>query len=279
MQRIRTAIADFIRYAASTLDLLNLTERGANAIVGYRGINRRIQELVGDQEDQWTIKDAARLDDAERIAALAESEIERGFPLLHNHALMGLWGAFEAMVDDVSVNWLDARPESMTSERFPRLQVELNQFLALDPYEQKRRVVEEIKRKRAVSQRTGIGQFEGLLDAIGLGGSIDPDVRNVIRIAKGLRNVVAHKGGRSDARLIEECPDLGLKLDQPIQLTGQQMVSIAYAMSIYADEIERRQRVVSGLPIREPFRLREATASSGLSEPFKMPAFRGGESA
>jgi hypothetical protein len=117
--RMRRAVADFLRYAADAVSLISLAERGAHAILSYRGINRRIKEL----DTEWTAEDAARLENAEHVASVAESEIERGFPLLHNHALMGLWGALEAMVDDVSANWLEVHPEIMTYDRFPKIQV------------------------------------------------------------------------------------------------------------------------------------------------------------
>ncbi|MGY1776909.1 hypothetical protein ACI8AV_13715 [Geodermatophilus sp. SYSU D00804] len=248
MQRIRNALSDFLRYAADTMSLIDLTEGGARALLGYRSINLHIKDLLSDQESKWTADDAARLERAERSAQLAESEIERGFPLLHNHSLMGLWGALEVMVEDVSANWLDVHPETMTSEHFPKIQVELNKFLALDPLEQKRHVVAELKSKKGTPLRTGAGQFEALLDAIGLDGPLDPDVRSVLRIAQGFRNVVAHKGGRVDARLISTCPDLGLELGRPIRISAAQMQSMVFAMVMYAEEVNRRQRAASGLP-------------------------------
>jgi hypothetical protein len=269
VRRFKKAIADFLRYAADTMTLIELTTRGARTIVGYRGIHRRIQDLEGADPNRWTVEDAARLESAERSASMAETEIARGFPLLHNHALMGLWGALEAMVDDVSANWLEAHPQYIASDHFPKIQVELGQFFALNAFEQKRHVVEEIKRKQGAVLRTGAGQFEGLLDAIGLGGPLDPDVRNVLRIAKSLRNVVAHRGGKVDARVIGDCPDLGLQLGRPIRISQKQMEAIIFAMWMYAEEINRRRRAASSIPPVEPHLPPGMLALSELSEPFK----------
>ncbi|NEK59904.1 hypothetical protein GCU56_18780 [Geodermatophilus sabuli] len=251
------------------MSLIELTERGARAVVGYRKINRRIKDLSGQGTTAWTQDDAARLEDAERSADVAEQEIERGFPLLHNHALMGLWGALEAMIDDVCVSWLDLHPERVTADGFPRIQVELNQFLALGALEQKRHVVEELKRKQGSAAKIGAGQFEAVLDAIGLGGPIDANVRSVLRIAKSYRNVVAHRGGTADARLLADCPDLQLTLGEPVRVSDAQMQSIIFAMWWYAEEINRRRRQASGLPAGPNDLPPGMTSPSDLSEPFK----------
>lgn len=243
----RDAVASFLEYAADTTTLSDLTRRGTMALLGARDINHRLKKLNDELGRGWSEAQQDRLSSAESLAAMAEQEWQRDFPLLHNHALMGLWGALEAMVDDVATYWLVMRPASLQSPAFPKLPVDAANFLSLDAVGQMRLIVDELKRKSAGARQVGLAPFEELLSRVGLGGAVDTDVKSVLRIAKALRNVIAHRGGKVDARLMEVCPELGLSTDERVKITPGQLSSITDAMCYYADSLEIRRRQELGL--------------------------------
>src|SRR5690242_9531974 len=57
-------------------------------------------------------EDRELLVSARRIAKDAKHEWDRDFPLIHAHAVLGLWSALEAAVEDLLVAWLVANPET-----------------------------------------------------------------------------------------------------------------------------------------------------------------------
>src|SRR6266849_830444 len=57
--------------------------------------------------------------------ALKRATADAGFPLLHAHDLVGLWGAFEAAVEDCLVGILINEPDLLRSDAFSRLRIPL----------------------------------------------------------------------------------------------------------------------------------------------------------
>lgn len=91
----------FLEYAAEVMDFTQLTRQGIGVITG---IPRAVEALMSKNGDPRRAAEEQKLANAKRKAKLAGSEIKNDFPLLHGHALMGLWGALEAMVEDLSIS-------------------------------------------------------------------------------------------------------------------------------------------------------------------------------
>ncbi len=231
----RTAVAGFLRYAAGTLDLVSLSQDGARVIL-------RIREQLNELDPDSAAKDRA----IHANAALAESELNRDFPLLNAQALMGLWGALEACVDDVCVDWLMESGGSGARESMQRIRVPLADAYFLEEPDRSQQVLEWLKADQGSELKRGVGQFESVLKSVGLKGSVDPHVRTLLHYAKAMRNVVAHRGGRVDKRALEDLPgNLGLTEGESLSIGTGQLFALASAMVVYVEDLRYRARVAA----------------------------------
>jgi hypothetical protein len=90
-------------YANEAQDLVHLSMNGLSRILDWPGFLKELD--VPDDSDQ--------LKSAVADASLAKSEVENGFPLVHAHALLGVWSALEALVEDVATAWLATHAETL----------------------------------------------------------------------------------------------------------------------------------------------------------------------
>lgn len=54
-------------------------------------------------------------------------------------------------------------------------------------------ITKELSRSLNADFKRGVGQFEAILDAIGLAGPVDPDVRRTLLELNEVRNVLVHR--------------------------------------------------------------------------------------
>lgn len=173
-----------------------------------------------------------------RLADLAASEEEKDFSLSNAQALMGLWGALEACVDDVCLAWLVGSSAEGARESLRGVKVSLADFYYLQEPDRSRLVLDWIKANRASQLKKGVGQFETILAAVGLNGTLGAPVRDLLYYAKTMRNVVAHRGGRIDVRAMEDLPEqAGLHLGDELRVRTHQLYALAYAMVDFAESL------------------------------------------
>ncbi|MBB4134066.1 hypothetical protein [Gordonia humi] len=101
----------WLEYSEGTEALVHLTHEG------YWHISRYPETLhaLGYSEEEtaghrWKADTAA-------------VEANEGFPTLHAHALLGLWGAFERLVEDTFVALIVDQPELLESEQFAKVKL------------------------------------------------------------------------------------------------------------------------------------------------------------
>jgi hypothetical protein len=233
---------DFLTLALETTSAINVSVRGAQFIVNISEHLLEIGEggIDGDDEDDEE-------KDFHEVAAMARESIESEFAVLHNNALMGLWGALEACVDDIAINWLAETSGACAETATRTLKVPLGDYLALNDDARWPWLLDQIKRSQSSSLKAGVGQFESVLDAVGLGGPVDSDLRTAIFYAKAMRNVIAHKGGRIDAKFVEACPHLPVTEGAQLHMSHGQFMAALAAMIVYVQVVNERARVVTGL--------------------------------
>jgi hypothetical protein len=112
------------------------------SIVNYDLVVSGIKERSEEQN--------LRIAEAQKRAAFAKKEIEEGFPLLCAHSLVGLWGAFEAAVDDFLATWLEAHPSKLTDAESIRLRVSASDLLVPIEQDRIRLVLAELARSLSV---------------------------------------------------------------------------------------------------------------------------------
>ena len=243
------AANDFRRYCLDTLRLLDLTENGARSIIAFPRFLDEINEVINDDPTGATSADPereARMSERRKSAEMAQAEIERGFPLLHSHALMGIWGALKSAVDDACLAHALANPGVLAEGKLAKVKVNAVDFLALDEPQRIQLILAEGRRLSASSLRIGVAQFEYALEDVGLDGAIDENIRNTLRIAKAMRNVIAHRAGKIDRRLVEDCPDLELKHGDALRISKPQIYSVVMAAIMYLLTIANRSRKHAG---------------------------------
>jgi hypothetical protein len=94
----------FIDYVFGVDELTHLAEDGIRRIQDFPKLVRHFFDEDDSEDERKAGKEW--LEEQEKFAQLAQSEIDRDFPVLHGHALMGAWGALECLIEDLAVAWL-----------------------------------------------------------------------------------------------------------------------------------------------------------------------------
>lgn len=102
----------FLNYVEESDRILHLSMKG---ISGLQGIPRLIRAIAKVEEDKEP--DAQQIERARKEADFAKREIERGFPLLHAYTIVALWGAMEALLEDVLIAWMMNDPTILKKKK------------------------------------------------------------------------------------------------------------------------------------------------------------------
>lgn len=194
---------------------------------------RAIDGVTGKNEPK-------RIEAAEARAALAESEIANGFPVLHSLATVALWSWLEHMVKGVVVLWILENKSVLKQKPFERLEVKVSQYLSLNRREQAMHLVGLLEQQQSSPHRQGINRFESLLQAVYLSGPIDDCVKDDLFELQQVRNVIAHQNGKCDQRLKQACPTLKLKIGRQVPISAVQIDKYAASSMDYAIELLMR---------------------------------------
>lgn len=107
-------------------------------------------------------------------------------------------------------------------------------------------LVREINRSIGSDLKLGVGQFEGFLEAVGLGGGLPANMRQVLLFAQQYRHLVAHRGGRVDRRFKTACPFEVAAEGEPLDIGASRFALIRTALIGYVALLMDRFRVASG---------------------------------
>lgn len=188
---------------------------------------------------------------AARVAAFADGENATGQPYLFSTCAVRLCALLEALVDDLVARAIREPLMSKDEQQLARLKGPLIEFAAASPEEQGEYLTETLKQTIDVHLKTGSGRFEALLAPVGLGGQVPDPIRRALCELVQVRNVLMHKGGKADRRLIECCPWLGLERGAKVNVTNQRFHGYRMAAYWYLVEISRRVREQFG-EVRNP---------------------------
>jgi hypothetical protein len=215
--------------------LLHLSMRGISILTSMPGIFSTLIENSGLEEKAQLASDLA---EAKKEAQLAEEECKTGFPLLHAHALVAMWAALEAAIEDMLVGILLNEPETLKKEAFAKIRVPFADFETKNKEERMRFLIDELGRN--LGRKNGVDAFEGLLHHFELSGSVTEEDRKLVWQTHHLRNVFVHRAACADRRLVEACPWLQLRVNDPVTVSHGEFVRCARALSSYALTITHR---------------------------------------
>ncbi|MEU4143530.1 hypothetical protein [Streptomyces parvulus] len=245
-----------IEHLNDTLNVVSLAHWGAHfSIEHVELMELALSDELASDDVKPTSEQRA---DAEKRARFAISELERGFPLLHGQALMGMWGALEAFIEDFCVACMMSFPDSLRSAAVKKVKITLSDFMELSESDRLKYVVTEIQRDKKVGLRSGVTVFEDLLNSIEingepagcLAGEVDRRIKDRLYEAQQIRNTLAHRGGIADRRLCDACPNLQMVPGQRILLDLDYIRTVDSAIRVYVLTVVNRVLSLTGKPIQ-----------------------------
>jgi hypothetical protein len=224
--------------------VMHLAMRGISVICA---MPQALAALAKAQPERYDGDEAERRKrETDNLARLAQQEVESGHPLLHAQSAVWLWGALELLIRDLLVRWLQNQPDALQRDPLRRLRVRLGEYESLAREDRPSYLLDLLEQEVAAGLKPGVGRFETLLDIFGLAGAVPDFVRRHLFELSQVRNVLVHRRGIADRRLVEQCPWLQLQIGDCVVVRNEQMGRYITAAFAYAMTILQRLRCVFG---------------------------------
>ncbi|MFE7072312.1 hypothetical protein ACFU96_19735 [Streptomyces sp. NPDC057620] len=232
----------FADYIEETGQLVEMAYTGMQAVIS-------LHEVFGIIEEGREVPES-RISNRKEQVKLAQRQIDSKFRLLHGHAIMGTWGSLECLIEDVVEAWMAFKPEVLRRQEFEKIKIPLAKFLGLSDDQRVRLLVSEIQRDLKLDLRSGVTKFEKLLDAVGLGGPVDPRLRDTLYEFQNVRNVLAHRAGIVDQRFVDACPSYGLQVGERVAIDEKSFTRLHNGVYTYSMVLINRILASLGRDIR-----------------------------
>ena len=233
----------FLDYQKETMRLLHMSMGGIRMITSVPhslevlGEDRYSANPPGEPAKEEFLRE---LEQAKEQARFAENECHGGFPLLHSHALVGVWGAFESAIEDSVLGMLMNKPDLLQSECFSKIKISLAEFEILEKEDRIRYIFEETSRSHTLGRRQGVDRFEVLLGYVGLSGTVDPDIRKTVWEVSHIRSVIVHRASIADRKLVQSCPWLNYKIGERVKIPREVLAKYVHTLTEYLIVVLKR---------------------------------------
>ena len=207
----------------------------------------RLTEVL--RKSPESVKEMQRLED------MASKEVAADLPLLHSAASVLVWGALEAAFRDFLVRWLVTYPSARLVPEFNNVRVRVTEYESFEGEDKMRYLVGILERELAATLKPGTGRFECLLKPFGIRPQATEEQRRNLSELAAVRNVIVHRAGVADARLLQLCPWLQLKLGDPVVVGREAFLRYVEATDSYAASLIESARMTS-----QSFKCTEAAA-------------------
>lgn len=201
-------------------------------------------EIVGREIDPSDKE--FRLERARDNAEFAQKEMDRGFPVLHAHAVTGMWGLLEAFIEDLVVAFLENDQALLATPALANIKIPLAEYEQLEPTDRLRFLVDEFGRGARADLKQGVSRFETLLSLVGMSGAVPDATRRDLYELSQVRNVLVHRAGMVDRRLANSCPWLGVKPGERLRIQHSDYTRYSKALEAYIRELLCRAEVYRG---------------------------------
>jgi hypothetical protein len=205
-----------------------ISRKGIGGVTAMPRLTKAVARISGRER---TPEELAIL---EEEAALASSELEKEFPVLHSLAVTGLWSWLEHFVKGIAVEWLLHHKKALSLPCFQRVKVRVGEYGTLSKREQAAYLIDSLEQDVAAALKHGVNRFESIFESLELSGKVKQSTAESIYELQQVRNVVAHRNGITDRRLRMACPKLKLKIGEPIRISARQFQSYSAATADYA---------------------------------------------
>jgi len=192
---------------SSQLEAISSSLRTTKSAVESLRLTARLVQLLARFDPPVEVTQA-EIAAFERLADDAKPLLESDFALAHSLSTLATWSALEALVHELVAGVIWALPRKLAEKHRDKLKVPVLIALSGDDERVGWTAMDELRRNLASGLKAGIGQFESLLDAVGLGGAVPDALRREMVEFCEVRNVLAHKSGIVDRRAKDACPYL-----------------------------------------------------------------------
>jgi hypothetical protein len=193
----------------------------------------------------------------EKLQTFAQSQHAKGFPFLYALGIIRACSILEIAVFDFVHDVLVSEESIRHLPAFVALKGPIVQFAAATSEEQSKYLIEALSDQLGTNLKRGPGRFESLLNAIALGGPIDPRVRPSLVELVEIRNLLVHRGGKTDKKFIDACSWLNIEIGSDLPINRGLFDRCYSAAMWYLLELLRRETVK--YPTNDP---KAATAES-----------------
>lgn len=239
-----------LNYMEEADRLVALSIEGIRKIVAMVPLAEALHSLNRDFMDRAESEESQQgLSVTREKAAFAQNEIDNAFPLLHAHTLVGIWGAFEASIEDLAVLILLNDPIARNRDPISKVRISIAEFETLDSDERMRVIIQELQRTLRAEQRLGVNAFEIILQTVGLDGAIDENVSKDIFEYQQIRHAIVHRGLLADRHLTERCPWLNLHPGERIKIDHKHYRRLTKSVTSYSVLVI--ERLKSKYPLRQ----------------------------
>lgn len=229
------------------LRIVNVSQTGIRMLTGLPRLTKALAKFEKslDADDE-----AIRLKKIEANAILAESEIEKDYPVLNSLAVAALWSWLEVLVKDLAIGWIMHKPAAMYIPQIQRMNVKLGDYFQLNRHEQASHIVELLERDLASPLKKGTNRFDSLLEPFGISGPLDEKTTRAIYELQQIRNVIAHRNGKCDRKLKLSCPWLKVKIGDQVPITTKRLHALGEAVGEYGLQLLYRVGDAHGFDAR-----------------------------
>jgi hypothetical protein len=191
-------------------------------------------------------------EEMKKRAEYARREAEQGFPVLNEQATVNLWSALETLVKDLVACWIENVPTARQSEAVRKVRIRLADYEAMSAEERSFYLIDELERDLGAPLRQGVNRFEVLLTLFGLSGELEDDLRRELFELSHVRNVIVHRRGIADRKLVDACPWLALKTGDRVTVTSDAHHRYFDAVHAYGTVLVNRVNRYFGVPDDSP---------------------------
>lgn len=228
----------FERYRAQRRSIVATLSTARMAVTSTRLTSRLVQLLPKLQD----IIDVSQDEIAgfKQLEERARALIQTDFAEMYGLGTIALWSALENLVHELVAGMLWAQLGRVEERRREKLRVPLELALSDDQEAKAWWAFDELRKSLGAGLKQGAGQFESLLEVVGLGGGIDDVTRDTLFEFSNVRNILAHKSGIVDARAKANCPALPEQVGEPVKVDSKRFGRFAAAGDDYSVLILKR---------------------------------------
>jgi len=169
-----------------------------------------------------------------------KTETEDNFPFFHASSTVSIWGAMEAYIKDIIAICIQEDPSFLETDTIQRVKIPFSIFSKMSRVEQNYHLVTEVERKIQSNLKSGISRFESLLGEFCLDGEVDDTSRRTFIELSNVRNVLVHRGGFADNKLVDNCPWLPINVGDLVKIDAKTQFRYHNEVGIYAADVQAR---------------------------------------